>query len=244
MPAPTASWLAPKARTEEHWIPLSDLMTGLMMIFMLISVVSMAQLEASRNSIRAVARQYSASRQALHDRLQQEFAADLPRWRATLTPDLGIRFDQPDVLFATGQSTLKDGFKRILDNFFPRYIGIIADPRFRAGITEIRIEGHTSSTWNGAASADDAYFRNMELSQGRTRSTLAYVLLLPGVAAQKPWLAQRLTANGLSSSRPVRNPDGTENAAASQRVEFKIRTDAEAKIEEISSQGLSKPGTP
>jgi hypothetical protein len=47
--AQKSAWLAPRRGTEEHWIPLSDLMTGLMMIFMLISVISMEQVEASRN---------------------------------------------------------------------------------------------------------------------------------------------------------------------------------------------------
>ena len=35
-----------KRFSEEHWIPLSDLMTGLMMVFMLIAVVFMIQVQA------------------------------------------------------------------------------------------------------------------------------------------------------------------------------------------------------
>ena len=30
---------------EDHWIPLSDLMTGLMMIFMLVAIIFMVQIE-------------------------------------------------------------------------------------------------------------------------------------------------------------------------------------------------------
>jgi outer membrane protein OmpA-like peptidoglycan-associated protein len=114
-------------------------------------------------------------------------------------------------------------------------VRILADPRFARSVSEIRIEGHTSSQWHGAANADDAYFRNMELSQSRTRSTLAYVLLLPQVAAQKSWLTGKLTANGLSSSQPVREPDGSENVEASQRVEFRIRTDADRTLEKLAT---------
>jgi len=227
------AWLASRRATEEHWIPLSDLMTGLMMIFMLISVISIAQVESSRTAMRQVAQQYTASRQDLHDALQTALGPDLQRWRAELKPDLTIRFNQPDMLFDTGKSILKPGFRRILDEFFPRYAAIIANPKFRAAIQEIRIEGHTSSAWNGAITEDDAYFHNMELSQSRTRSTLEYVLLLPQIAEQKSWLTEKLTANGLSSSQTLKNPDGTENAEASQRVEFRIRTDADARIDEI-----------
>jgi outer membrane protein OmpA-like peptidoglycan-associated protein len=231
------TWLAGRRATEEHWIPLSDLMTGLMLIFMLISVVSMAQVEASRNAIRGVAQQYTSTRKDLYQQLKTSFAPDLARWHAKLDPDLTLRFDQPSVLFDTGKAALKDNFKRTLSEFFPRYVAIIADPKFRKAVKEIRIEGHTSSTWNGALSPDDAYFRNMELSQSRTRTTLQYVLLLPEVAAQKAWLTQKLTANGLSSSQTLKNPDGTENAEASQRVEFKIRTDAESRLDEILTAG-------
>jgi hypothetical protein len=35
---------SPVAR-EEHWIPLSDLMTGLMMMFMLVAIIFMVQVD-------------------------------------------------------------------------------------------------------------------------------------------------------------------------------------------------------
>jgi outer membrane protein OmpA-like peptidoglycan-associated protein len=226
-----------KRATEEHWIPLSDLMTGLMMIFMLISVIAMMQAETSKNAMRDVAQGYGETRQALYQRLTKEFRPDLQRWRARLDPDLTVRFEQPDVLFDTGKANLKANFRAILADFFPRYVHILADPRYRPFISEIRIEGHTSSMWGAGTSEDEAYFRNMELSQSRTRSTLQYVLLLPDVADEKRWLIQHLTANGLSSSHTMRNADGSENGEASQRVEFRVRTDAEGRIGEILKAG-------
>jgi outer membrane protein OmpA-like peptidoglycan-associated protein len=235
--ADKSAWLAGKRASEEHWIPLSDLMTGLMMIFMLISVISMQQVEAKRNAIRQVAQQYTSSRQDLYQELRTTFAPDLKRWHARLDPDLTVRFDEPNVLFDTGQAVLKDNFKTILSEFFPRYVAIISAPKFRDTVKEIRIEGHTSSTWGGAASADDAYFRNMELSQSRTRSTLEYVLLLPQMSGEKAWLTRKLTANGLSSSQTLKNPDGSEDVEGSQRVEFRIRTDAESRLDEILKAG-------
>ena len=235
--ADKSAWLAGKRASEEHWIPLSDLMTGLMMIFMLISVISMQQIEAKRNAIRQVAQQYTSSRQDLYQEMHTAFAPDLKRWHARLDPDLTVRFDQPNVLFDTGQAVLKENFKAVLGEFFPRYVAIISAPKFRDTVKEIRIEGHTSSTWGGAVSADEAYFRNMELSQSRTRSTLEYVLLLPQVAAEKAWLTQKLTANGLSSSQTLKNPDGSEDVEGSQRVEFRVRTDAESRLDEILRAG-------
>jgi len=234
MPHESLAWLRNgHPSSEEHWIPLSDLMTGLMMIFMLISIIFMVQVDASRITISKIAQTHHQMLNDLYGDLLREFSPDLPRWHARLDHDLTIRFEEPDVLFDTGKADLKTQFTGILSNFFPRYVKIIFGRKYKDSIEEVRIEGHTSSIWSSESSADEAYFRNMELSQSRTRSTLEYVLLLPGVADQKDWLTRKLTANGLSSSRTVRNADGTENIEASQRVEFRLRIDAEAQIEDI-----------
>lgn len=232
---------------EEHWIPLSDLMTGLMMMFMLVAVVFMVKVEADSKElnrlkllaeeqarrVKNVAILYDDLREKLYSDLENEFRSDLPRWKAKLDRDLSIRFEEPDVLFDSGQAILKVSFKRILDDFFPRYVRIISGDKFRDSIEEVRIEGHTSTIWNAQTMGDAAYFLNMNLSQTRTRSTLEYVLLLGQVSDQKRWLVAKLTANGLSSSRSRLNADGSENTLASQRVEFRVRTNADARIREI-----------
>jgi outer membrane protein OmpA-like peptidoglycan-associated protein len=77
----------------------------------------------------------------------------------------------------------------------------------------------------------------MELSQSRPRSALQYALELDKVSDYRRWLTGKLTANGLSSSRLRLNADGTENLRSSQRVEFRVRTNAEAKIGDILRVG-------
>jgi outer membrane protein OmpA-like peptidoglycan-associated protein len=105
--------------------------------------------------------------------------------------------------------------------------------KFRPSIEEVRIEGHTSSVWNHTTPPDDAYFKNMELSQERTRAVLQNVLGLAEIDSDRHWLQPLLTANGLSSSRPVLNADGTENRDRSRRVEFRIRTTVRTEIVRI-----------
>jgi outer membrane protein OmpA-like peptidoglycan-associated protein len=219
--------LAPQ---ETHWIPLADLMTGLMMIFLLISIVYMVKVEADASQLKHIATDYSALRVQLYQDLRTEFAADLQKWGAEIDPDMTIRFKEPDVLFDTGSDNLKPRFKAILDDFFPRYIRILTSEKYRNSIKEVRIEGHTSSFWANATSEQDAYFKNMALSQARTRSVLEYVMGLSTVSQDLPWLRSYVTANGLSSAKPIKNPDGTEDVARSQRVEFRVRTDASARI--------------
>ncbi|MCX4136777.1 OmpA family protein [Paraburkholderia sp. SEWSISQ10-3 4] len=108
------------------------------------------------------------------------------------------------------------------------------------GNKEIRIEGHTSAAWTGTTDEKTAYFKNMELSQARTRSALEYLLSLPAVRGDERWLVQHVTANGLSSSRPLA-PDSQSAAsqAANQRVEFRIVTNASEKMDLIADK-LSK----
>ena len=66
----------------------------------------------------------------------------------------------------------------------------------------------------------------MALSQARARATLEYILNIdnPIIKDKKnfAWLKEKLTANGLSSSRPLKKIN-TNNIdySASQRVEFK-----------------------
>ena len=223
---------------EGHWVAVSDLMAGLMMVFMLISVVFMVDVETERNRIQDVAILYDHLRQELYKDLQEEFAEDLPKWGAELDKDLSFRFNDSEILFDNGKSELKQQFKTILADFFPRYIRIITQDAYHDDILEVRIEGHTSTGWLGAYSEDDAYIRNMDLSQARTRSTLGFVMGLAEVKENKVWLKQYLTANGLSSAKVIRDDAGNEDPERSRRVEFKVRTDADSRIATILDQVL------
>ena len=223
---------------EGHWVAVSDLMAGLMMIFMLISVVFMVDVETERNRIQDVAILYDHLRQELYKDLQEEFADDLPKWGAELDKDLSFRFNDSEILFDNGKSELKQQFQTILADFFPRYINIITRDAYHDDILEVRIEGHTSTGWLGAYNEDDAYIRNMDLSQARTRSTLAFVMGLDEVKQNKDWLKQYLTANGLSSAKVIRDAQGNEDKERSRRVEFKVRTDADSRIATILDQVL------
>lgn len=218
---------------EEHWIPLSDLMTGLMMMFMLIAIIFMVKVESDSKKVKDIALIYDEMRAELYKDLNVEFEQNLKDWGAELDHNLTFRFKEPSVLFDNGKDTLKPKFTEILNEFFPRYIKILSTDKYRDSIEEIRIEGHTSSIWNGSTNSNEAYFLNMSLSQSRTRSTLQYVFTLPEVKEQQPWLKAHLTANGLSSSKPIFHADGSENKEGSQRVEFRLRTNADAKISEI-----------
>jgi outer membrane protein OmpA-like peptidoglycan-associated protein len=203
-----------------------------MMVFLLVAIVFMVNAEIERNKIRDVAVLYDKLRTQLYQDLVDEFQPDLDPWGAEISTDLSIRFGRPELIFDKGENELKEGFKEILRDFFPRYLMIITSAKYREDIAEVRIEGHTSSGWL-SQTEDDAYILNMGLSQERTRSTLDFLLLLPEVQNEKAWLKEHMTANGLSSSKPVMLEDGLEDREKSRRVEFRLRTDAESRIAAI-----------
>jgi outer membrane protein OmpA-like peptidoglycan-associated protein len=222
-----------EAENEEHWIAVSDLMSGLMMLFLLIAVMYLVIVERKNDEIEQVVVLYEDLREELYQDLLAEFASDLPRWGAELDEDLRLRFTNTDLLFEEGESQLRPDFARILADFFPRYMAILSSADYREDILEVRIEGHTSSSWSQASDSDDAYLRNMALSQERTRSALGYIMELDAVAHEKDWLRQRLTANGLSSSQLILDAGGSEDADLSRRVEFVVVTDAETRLSTI-----------
>ncbi len=215
---------------QTHWIPLADLMTGLMMIFMLITAIYISKVDPTTT---LVLDEYRVVRGDLQLALQKEFASNFKQWNAVLLGDMTIRFNNPNIQFASGSSELRPEFQELLKDFFPRYMKIIRGDKFKKSVKEIRIEGHTSSFWKGATPSD-AYFLNMELSQQRTRSTLKFIMSLPVFQTDEDWFRGHITANGLSNSRPIfENPKSIQEDGINQRVEFRIVTNAADRFEQM-----------
>lgn len=223
---------------EEHWPSISDLMSGLMIIFLLIAIAYMRDIAEGPQRIKKIAVTYQESQLALYEKLKEEFKDDLPKWQANIDKDtLSIQFFEPEILFKTGKSDVTPRFKEILADFFPRYLKIIFSDEFKDSIAEIRIEGHTSSEWGqGISSEDESYFNNMQLSQDRTRSVLMYCYYLINDPILKKMMKKYLTANGLSSSKLVFTKRGHEDKAKSRRVEFRTRTNSENRIIQILNE--------
>ena len=216
---------------QTHWIPLADLMTGMMMIFMLITAIYISYVERTTT---IVLDEYKDIKNDMQLALQDEFKDSFKQWDAELLGDMTIRFNNPNVQFAVQSSTLKPEFKDILRDFFPRYMKIIRSNKFKNVVKEIRIEGHTSMFWKGASSETEAYFLNMGLSQERTRSTLNFLMSLPVFKDDKNWFIAHITANGLSSSRPIiKTPRSLKEDEINQRVEFRIVTNAADRIDQL-----------
>lgn len=224
-----------------EWISISDMMAGVMMIFLLVAVGYMvvisktqkelalqnAELLALNKQMSDIAKTHQNLQTELYKDLVAEFSKDLGKWNAEIDEDNTVRFREPDILFDQGEKEVKSRFKEILDDFFPRYIKILSRPQYKEDIEEIRIEGHTSKEWKNAKSLEDRYLGNAELSQARALEVLKYCFNNQQIAKQKEWLVSVLRANGLSFAKPL------ESAELSRRVEFKVLTKSNQKILKI-----------
>ncbi|MBF8984645.1 OmpA family protein [Lutibacter sp. B2] len=228
---------------EDLWSSIADLMSGLMIIFLFIAIAFMSQINKEnenmikeKEAIHQILQTYETIKLNIYKDLDKEFKDDLAEWKLDIDPDsLVVTFREPDVFFTSGSSELKTEFKQILHNFFPRYINII-NGKYKANVSEVRIEGYTSSEWGENSTTLTSYFGNMELSQDRTRNVLNYVMGLEELKPHQEWLIEHITANGMSYSHRHYDSMGKENYKKSRRVEFRVITNAEDIISDIITE--------
>lgn len=227
----------PQAKAEEDtpWVSVSDLMSGLMLVFLCIAVLFMREVKEDRDRYADVAEQYAKVRLDIEDELKREFPKNNAHGAQLVEGELIIRFLDDDAGYRSGKSEVPEKFKRKLGPFMTALIDILEDRRFKEHIVELRIEGHTSSDY-AAPTPLERYLANMALSQQRALHVLEYVMGLARVgqkAETRTWLQSILRANGMSSSKLRYGADGLEDKKASKRVEFRIVTDADKRMEEL-----------
>lgn len=246
-------------KVNHEWMNISDLMSGLMMIFLFIAIAFMLEtqseqeemlqskiraeelankLKQTQDSIKEIAITYRKSQQSLNRDLNKEFEKDLEVWGAEITKDNIFRFHSPEVLFNIGSSQVSERFQEILNNFFPRYLNLLTSNKYINDIDEIRVEGHTSNDWNNRTSEPLIYLNNMRLSQSRANSVLTYCYNINHIIIEKHrnWLETKFRANGMSFSKLIYQDDGGVNLSKSRRVEFKVLTSTQEKIYKIIEQ--------
>ena len=224
-------------KDDSEWMSISDMMSGLMLIFMFIAISFMIQVQEDKEKIENIAKTYSKDKEELNRDLTNEFKEDLERWEAEITKDNIIIFNSPTVLFRTGKSSIKRDFKNILNNFFPRYIKILSSIKYKNEIDEIRIEGHTSNTWSKGLKKSLTYLKNMKLSQNRANNVLSYCYSLNNnlIRKNRAWLEKHFRANGMAFSKLkyLDKEHSLVDLIKSKRVEFRVQMKTEEKIYKI-----------
>ena len=230
------------------WLSNSDLMAGLMIIFLFISIgfirEKAPEVVGSQDYVLNYLSFTDSKENEIDEKLEQEFTDEEKKeWQLEIIPEENlIRFNAPDVMFSQSNYKLNDRFKTIINSFFPRYVKVLS--KFGSLISEIRIEGHTSSEWKDVTQ-DRAYIKNMVLSQERTISVLNESLnsLAKFKLSEKEikWAFDKVSASGLSSRSIIKNFDGSENSVKSRRVEFRYVLNETEKLKFIRNK-LKKNG--
>ena len=213
---------------NREWISISDMMSGLMLIFLFIAISFMVKIDHEKQQMKDVVIEYRDVKVNLNEALYSEFENDLERWSASITKDNTVVFDSPEVLFDVSKSSIKDEFKMILADFFPRFIKILNSKEYKKKIQELRVEGHTSKTWKNTTSKKEIYLRNMQLSQERAYSVLSYCYSLEDneTTKNRNWLEKYFRANGMAFSK-------VRDKLSARRVEFVVQMKSEESVYEV-----------
>lgn len=229
------------------WMSVSDLMTGLMVIFLFVAIAYMIR-------VRDDISEYKDTKEEIYNNLKNKFTdGEIANGTISVNPDLSMRFLQATTQFASGQRTLPESFEQTLDTIMPKYLDVLVNlnDTLKSKLKEIRIEGHTDDV--GFPQIDkDPYRANLILSQERARNVLFYILDIIETKdyseTDKLLLQHLLTANGYSYSRALDSSGNeifrTQNKIdddKSRRVEIRIITDEKAVLEKlIKKTGVSQ----
>jgi len=210
---------------------ISDMMSGLMLIFLFIAISFMLKIESEKQEMKDVVLEYRDTKVNLNEALFSEFEDDLERWNATLTSENNIVFNSPEVLFEVSESEIKPEFQSVLEEFFPRYIEILTSDEYKDDIQELRVEGHTSKSWKSSSSPKEIYLKNMKLSQERAYSVLSFCYLLETTMSieKEEWLEKHFRANGMAYSK-------MRDANTARRVEFVVQMKSEESVYQLLQQ--------
>ena len=224
-------------KTNSEWMSISDMMSGLMLVFLFISISFMIQVQSDKDKMKDVAQSYKDTKVNLNEDLHSEFLEDMKKWDASITKDNTIVFHSPEVLFEVNKSAISEDFKAILDDFFPRYLKILISKKYKDNIQDMKVEGHTSNDWISSISKEKIYLKNMQLSQKRAYIVLSYCYSLDNdfVKQNRIWLEKYFRANGMAFAKlKYKDINSTiVDQKSSRRVEFSVQMKTEDKIYEV-----------
>ncbi len=154
---------------NSEWISFSDIMTGLMLVFLLIALIMMVETEdryteIDRQNIEIKAqntrikKQYAEidklvienqertrQEEDLLVELREELGSIEHEIEIDILDDMTVRFRNVDVLFDVHDYNITPEFQRRLSKFLPKYFSILNKPKYADFIKEVKISGYTGN---------------------------------------------------------------------------------------------------
>lgn len=195
------------------WVTMTDLMTGLVLVFMFLFF--WAYMQTNLAKIESQAAQDSVYKELQEALKKQKIEAVVEKSGIVKISDLE--------LFELNSYKLSEKGKVYLNKFAPAYIdSIFSNNYLSKNIQKIIIQGHTDSqTFIGKYSDDEQYMKNMELSLNRAYEVANFMTNTKYNKANGNRLRKMIVVEGASFSDPI-IVNGREDFAKSRRVELKL----------------------
>lgn len=206
-------------QNEENifWITMTDLMLGLVLVFMILFFYS-----STSNYFEKVREQTVTSN------VNIELADKLREQHVDANVDLfsGVVNISDLELFELNSWELSDKGKAYLQKFVPIYVNtILGNDDYRGKIQGLIVQGHTDSqTFAGVTTSEEQYMKNMELSLKRAYAVASYFQHTAYDKKYSKDLEKIMLVEGCSYSQPIFDDNGKEDYAKSRRVELKLVT--------------------
>ena len=195
---------------------LTDLMTSLMVIFILLLLVFLHRTAGKDAAVTDV-----LLKTLRQDMIPQGFS------ERSIRPDPrdrnAILVIVPDRLmnFETGKSSLRPEGEQFLRTYIPKFADVLCSDQFRSNIESIVVVGHTDTHPYSGRTASESQNLNLKLSQDRSMEVVKNALAdLEGLEAERGCFLEKLSASGRGEQEQEDTPD------ESRRVILKIRVKA------------------
>lgn len=197
-----------------YWISISDLMAGLLIIFILTLTYymlnfSQATAQLTENNIKR-----AAILQSLKEELQKkgiEVKIDLEH---------GVLRLPEGILFDVGKAKINDNGLRVIRALGPVLNEVLRRPEYKGSVETVFIEGHTDNV----PIHNYRFASNWELSTQRAINTWKAVLEAePDLKGLKNKNGEPLfSCSGYADTRPVRSNETPEGRRENRRIDFRF----------------------
>lgn len=196
------------------WVTMSDMLLGLMMVFMILFVLAMTGF--TQQKVQQQKTQSDVAKELIKNMKAKNINTEIDK----LTGQVKISDLE---LFGINSYELSPKGKQYLDKFIPVYVNtIFSNPKLYGKIANVVIEGHTDSqSYKSVSSPAEQFTKNMDLSIKRANAVEDYIFRTSYDKKYTDKLTKTLTVQGKSYNEPIL-VNGKEDYNKSRRVELKL----------------------
>lgn len=201
---------------DSHWLPVGDLMAGLMFLFILALAVYMLNIT---NVIDDITKSNETRTKILNEikvEMENEGYSQV-----FVNPNKGVLRLEQGILFNTGEADLLNSGKELLNVLSFVMYNVLTKPEYSGEVNTIFIEGHTDSDPVNFSVEFDS---NWDLSAYRAINTWRFMRTSESrLDSLKNDIDEKMfSISGYADSRPVTSNDTEEGKRKNRRIDFRI----------------------